>query len=129
YRDHLEWTKRDEPFETHPRGGGTWVLASYRDFAAALRQSGRDSQAAHGRPVFFYLTAEFADEAMIDLFDVTWTPVAAGGLWRDTGGVAPAVHRYLAVPLFALVHAGRTIQRALNQEFSTALADPSYDVA
>jgi len=128
YRDHLAWAHKDGNFASHPRGGGTWLGAAYREFAAALRQSGRDSQSSNGREVCFFLTAEFVDEFTHDLFDVGWTPVGAGGLWRDTDGADPADHRYLAIPLYALVHAGRVVQRALNQEFSTALADPSNDL-
>jgi hypothetical protein len=127
YRDHLAWTQKDGKFTSHPRGGGTWLGAAYRDFAAALRQSGRDSQSGNGREVCFFLATEFLDEYTHDLFDVGFTPVGTGRIWRNTDGVDPADHRYLAVPLYALVHAGRVVQRALNQEFSTALADPSKD--
>jgi hypothetical protein len=115
YRDHQAWAHKDGNFESHPRGGGTWLGAAYRDFAAALRQSGRDSQSDNGREVCFSLTTEFQDEFTHDLFEVGWTPVGAGAIWRDTTGADPAGHRYVAIPLYALVHAGRVVQRALNR--------------
>ena len=123
YRDHSGWSAIDAGYDPHPLGGGSWHQEAKHELLRSMKTVARERQEAAGRVPFFWLSAEDMDETTQWLVDYCWHVVASGDLWRNCDGFDPAIHGYLAVPLYAVVHAGRTRGRALLQEFSTALLE------
>lgn len=125
YRDHSTWSKINGGYVRHPYGAGSWHKLALRSLLGALKESVRTAQVAAGRTPFFWLSCEDIDETAQDRFDFVFHGVSAGRLWRNTTGFDPAIHRYLTIPLYAVVHGGKMMGRSLLQEFSTAILDPN----
>lgn len=131
YRDHSGWSKLDGGYTNHPLGGGDWYKNARADFETAFKERARSAQQIAGRTPFFWLSCEDIDETSMGRFDWCWHTVSAGKLWRSTDGFSEAIHKYRTIPMYAVVHHGKTMGRGLNQEFSSATltASAPYDDA
>jgi len=118
--DHGSWSKIDPGYVNHPLGGGPWHRESKITYINSLKQAARDLQVARGETPFFHMSCEDIDETQMFGFDFCWHGVSSGLLFRNTTGILPTVHQYKTVPMWAVVHAGRTVGRNLSQEVSSA---------
>lgn len=129
YRDHGTWSKIDGGYVRHPYGGGSWHKLALRSFVNEFKVRARAAQVADGREPFFWQSCEDIDETMHDRFDWCWHNVSSGSLWRYMDGAYNQANNndsYKTIPLYAVVYPGRTMGRALNQEFSSATLSAPY---
>lgn len=120
YHDHSSWPLVNFGYTRHSLGGGAWVRQARRTLVSNLKSSARDYLTNKGRAQFYLMSCEDIDEGMMDLFDFCWHTVTSGNLWRNVDNFDPAIHKYKTIPLYAVVHGGKTLGRGLNQEWSTA---------
>lgn len=123
YRDHGTWSRIDASYQQHPLGGGSWYTEAMTQFIESSRDLVRAAQQSVANKVAHMFSCEDIDETMMRGMDFCWHTLSSGELWRN--GVQPS-DGFKAVPLFAVVHAGRTFGRALNHEFSSATIKPAY---
>lgn len=119
FRDHSGWSQLDAGYVNHPKGGGAWHKQAWRGLFKSKRVAVKSLQASQGKRQFATMTCEYMDEQAHDCFDISFGIVGSGDSWRVTDGFDPTIHKYLAVPMYAVAHSGRTYARALNQEFSS----------
>lgn len=126
YRAHTTWTLLDAGYLPHPLGGGSYHKNALREYAFNLRQGARIQQATNGvTEPFFWMSVEDIDETCMDVFDWCWHNVSAGNLWRNVAGTQPTVHKYKTIPLYAVVYAGKTMGRGVNNELTSLILQPS----
>lgn len=132
YRDHSSWSQIDGGYVRHPYGGGNWYMTAKNAYLQALRDSVRNLQQASSGLKAYFLNCEDVNETTNSIFDFCWHTIASGGLWRSIDNIDPSIDKYKAIPLFAVIHAGRVFGRAVNQELSSAAlinAAPYTDAA
>jgi hypothetical protein len=129
YRDHTGWAAIDGGYTQHPLGGGAWYVQAQKDYIQSLRDAGRDRQQTVMGQKAFLTSCEDIDETMHGVMDYCWHTVASGDLFRVTDGLDPSIDKYKAIPLYAVVHAGRTFGRSLNHEFSSVMTATTSPIA
>jgi hypothetical protein len=129
YRDHTGWSKIDPDYVQHPLGGGSWYVEKQTDYARLIRDAARNRQQTVMGKKAFLTSCEDIDETMHGVFDFCWHTIASGDLFRVTNGLDPAIDKYKAIPLYAVVHAGRVFGRALNHEFTSLISADTSPIA